>query len=100
VRQAIFQFAGSHQPPFKLGRTTLRRQWNMLYQRTILSAGDYEDTTDDELQDKIRKQWDAFRENELPKITNALEGWLKQQDAMRAATSPPIASPEGQGGPL
>jgi hypothetical protein len=72
----------------------------MLYQRTILSAGDYEDTTDDELQDKIRKQWYVFRDNELPRITNALDDWLKQHDAMSAATPHPLTSPEGQGGPM
>ncbi|MGA7556242.1 MAG: PD-(D/E)XK nuclease family protein [Candidatus Acidiferrales bacterium] len=74
VREKLFRLALDNQPPFKPQSKSLNKQWNEIFARTFLSAISYEKTTDDELQRKIREQWEHFMESDLPMTTKLVEG--------------------------
>ena len=87
TRQKLFDMAIQKKPLFKPAKS-LYDKWNSIYQRSFLKPEDYEDASDDELEEKIRKHWTAFLENDLPKIRAALkaEDWIWQS----ANTPPPM----------
>lgn len=68
VRKKLFQFASDNQPPFKPQAKSLNRLYNEVFARTFLSAKSYADATDEELEIKIREQWEHFKESDLPQI--------------------------------
>lgn len=71
-RQMLLALAQQHQPPFKVFHKNLRRSWNALYSRRFLSPADYEDTTDDVVQEKILQQWKHFISHDLQQIRDVL----------------------------
>jgi hypothetical protein len=55
-----------NQPPFKPQAHSLNKYNNEIYSLDFLSAKAYSDTTDQELETKIREHWTHFLESELP----------------------------------
>ncbi len=87
TRQKLFDMATQKKPLFKPAKSLYDR-WNSIYQRSFLKPEDYDDASDDELEEKICEHWTAFLENDLPKIRAALkaEDWIWQS----ANTTSPI----------
>ena len=79
TRQKLFNMATHKKPLFKPAKS-INAMWNNIYQRSFLKPEDYEDASDDELEEKIREHWTAFLENDLTKIKAALkaEDWIWQ----------------------
>jgi hypothetical protein len=63
TRQRLFDMAMTQQAPFKPARKTLPGKWVVIYNRPFLEGQAYEETSDDEIIEKIKKQWVAFLEN-------------------------------------
>lgn len=78
TRQSLFSTVLDKQPPFRLSYSKLYNKWNMIYDRSFLASKSYEDGSDDELTEEIRKQWAKFVDNDLPLITDVVSGWIKQ----------------------
>jgi hypothetical protein len=68
MRTKLFQLASDNQPPFKPQAKSLNRLYNEVFARTFLSANSYADTSDKELEIRIREQWEHFKESDLPRI--------------------------------
>jgi len=71
VRQRFFDGWIARQLPFKPAPKKLADYYCIIYSRPFLSAEDYEDASDQEVEGKINKQWTKFVEDDLPQIAAA-----------------------------
>lgn len=78
TRQHLLDMALSKQPPFKPVNKWLRNNWNTIYGQDFLRAKSYEDTSDEEIREEIKKHWNQFVEHDLPQIRDAMraETWI------------------------
>lgn len=78
TRQRLFDVALSKQPPFKPVNKSLRNYWNTIYSQDFLRAKSYEDTSDEEIREEVKKHWSLFVEHDLPQIRAAVraEAWI------------------------
>jgi hypothetical protein len=66
TRERLLKIALDNRPPFKPQANYLNKFNNEIYSLDFLSAKAYSDTTDQELEAKIREHWTHFLERELP----------------------------------
>lgn len=71
IRQKVFDMARSHQPLFRTGKS-LNQQWNMIFDRSFLTAKSYEEVTTEKLEEEIHQHWAKFLEHDLPAIRSAI----------------------------
>ncbi len=78
IRQGLFDTAQAHQPPFRVAFKALNQKWNTIYDKAFLTSKDYENATDEQLAEEIRKHWNRFIESDLPAISETLkkERWI------------------------
>ena len=57
-----------NQPPFGSQAKTLNRLYNQVLLAPFFSPKSYADTTDEELETKLREEWEHFKESDLPLI--------------------------------
>lgn len=74
VRQKLLGMAQAKRPPFEVDPGELH-EWHWIYGRTFLHEELYEEADDDELAVELRRQWDAFLEQDLPLIAAAVASW-------------------------
>ena len=81
TRQRLLDMALSKQLPFKPVNKWLRNNWNTIYGLDFLRAKSYEDTSDEEIREEIKKHWSQFVEHDLPQIRAAVraEAWIWEQ---------------------
>ena len=77
-RQQLLDLAKAHHPPFVPAHAALRKSYNTILKRAILSPNSYEDAGMDELEPEIRKKWSQFLEHDLPALHQILQAqeWL------------------------
>jgi hypothetical protein len=77
VRQHLIDVAHAHQPPFKVDDTQPRdTDWFKVFERCFLTSEFYEDSSADELADKIVQNWTEFLKFDLP----AMQAVLQRQE--------------------
>jgi hypothetical protein len=72
ARQKLFSMALSDEKIFKPASKTLKGKWNSIFSRNFLSSNDYEDTQENQLEQKIKLKWKDFIGKELPPIMEAV----------------------------
>ena len=72
VRETIFAAALAHPHPFRRGRKRLYPKWTTIYNRTLLTTRDYEDTDPDGLVKKVETEWKKFVSQDLPAIRKVI----------------------------
>jgi hypothetical protein len=57
-------------------------KWPKLYRRTFLTPQHYEDASDSEREQEIRRHWTEFLQNDLSQIDEMLkkESWIWEED--------------------
>jgi hypothetical protein len=77
VRQKLFQMVRNNTEAFGTHRN-LGAKWTNVFYRELLPQSMYETAAADEREAEIRKNWDDFLENDLPRIDAALknEAWI------------------------
>ncbi|MFC2042958.1 PD-(D/E)XK nuclease family protein [Chloroflexota bacterium] len=78
ARQRLLDIAHEQSPPFKPAFKALGKKFNTIFQRKILTAKSLENSNIEEIEDEIRKKFNQFMKNDLPKITNVLkrQAWI------------------------
>ncbi|HYA42379.1 MAG TPA: PD-(D/E)XK nuclease family protein [Syntrophobacteraceae bacterium] len=78
VREKVFQLALNNQPLFKPQSKSLNKQWNEVFNRDFLSSKSFHDLSEEDIEAKIREQWEQFLSNEMQAIAKLIEGvkWL------------------------
>jgi len=79
LRRRLFETARRDGSPFNNLLENPRKGLNpKLYRRTLLTSDSYEEDTEGDREEKIRKQWAEFLEKDLPRIVAALkeEKWI------------------------
>jgi hypothetical protein len=78
VREKVFQLALNNQPLLKPQSKSLNKQWNEIFNRNFLSSKSYHDLSEEDIQAKIREQWEQFLGNEMQAMAKLIEGvkWL------------------------
>jgi len=69
-----FQVACENQPPFKPQAKVLGKQWNEIYGRKLLDAKQLETLDEEEMQNKIREQWEEFLRVDMPVLSKKIGG--------------------------
>jgi len=77
VRQGLFQMVRNNSEVFA-SQQGLGGKWSAAYNLQLLEESFYSEATDAEREVEIRKNWDDFLENDLPRIDEALkkEAWI------------------------
>jgi hypothetical protein len=100
LRQKLLDLALDHKPPFKPRSGVLKKGWNSLYSRGLLSEPQMQSLETGLPNQEVAKQWDVFMKTDLP----AIQEVLRQQDWIwsdtfdywaDAPTGEEEASPEG-----
>lgn len=85
IRQKLLDMALKKGKPFNPREKSLNRKWNSLFSSRFvrLRSGSQEEEDEEEIKQEIRKKWERFLEEDLPKIDEAIkaESWLWQQVA-------------------
>jgi hypothetical protein len=78
IRQKLHDMSHAHKPPFKPAYRVLNKKWNTIYDREFLSSSTYQDTTAEQKEQEIQKEWKHFLENDLPQIHSILnsQDWI------------------------
>ncbi len=86
TRQRLFNMAEANRPLFRPAFRTLNQKWNTIFQREFLARNSYEDADLNQLDGKIRKQWEKFIESDLPAIQAVLKAeiWLWPEEGAEA----------------
>jgi hypothetical protein len=71
TRQKLFQMAASNKTLFSTGKI-LYPQWCRIYNKIILSEKALEEADITNISNELQKAWSSFRENDLPKIEQAM----------------------------
>jgi hypothetical protein len=74
IREKIFQFACENQPHFKPQSKVLGKQWNEIYGKNFLTARHLETFDEEEIQSKIREQWEDFLHVDMPVLSKMILG--------------------------
>ena len=76
TRERLFNLARTSEV-FKPAQA-LRQKWNNIFRRSFLSQKSYEEADAATLESEIRKHWDKFIKDELPKIAAAIRAakWI------------------------
>ena len=76
TRQRILAMARANPDIFVIQRHPPK--WYYLYTRVFLNRGGYEELNQEEREEEIRRHWDEFLDNDLPRIEAALrrEAWI------------------------
>ena len=72
VRQKIFEYASVNRKIFKPSSKKLTPKWAQIWEKTILTKKEMEDDGWNFNREKVEKSWNAFLENELPSIREAI----------------------------
>lgn len=72
LRQHILQVAQNAGLPFNSSKKRLNKRWNSIYQKSLLSAVDYEDPNVEELVEKASQRWQEFLEIDFPRINEVI----------------------------
>jgi len=77
IRKGFWQIASSSDAPFKIAQK-LAKKHNTIYSRRLIGQALLEESEFEEIEKEIRKNWDDFLENDLPRIDDALkqERWI------------------------
>ena len=77
TRQPIIDIACANPQVFSVP-SNVKRDWLPIYSRPLIRPEAYEDLDDEEREEEIRRQWDEFLDNDLPRIDAALkaEEWI------------------------
>ena len=76
-RRELFEYCKSHSDVFKGASSKLYEQYATLYSKKVLSRQQLEDGELSDLEPKIRKVWNDFVENDLPKICEGFRTTFK-----------------------
>jgi hypothetical protein len=71
VRRRLIDVARAHPPLFSVAKRATPK-WTRLFRRTVLRPADYEETTFDEVEPRVRERWASFLATDLPVIAEAM----------------------------
>lgn len=72
VRLALFNMAQTDTHIFKSQSKSLHARFNSIYRKKLLKLKDSDEEQDSDFEQQIRKTWNEFIENDLPKILNSV----------------------------
>jgi hypothetical protein len=85
IRQKLLDMALRKGRPFKPRGKVLHRKWNSLFSSRFVSlrSQSQEEHDEEEIKQEIKKRWEMFLEEDLPKIDEAVkaESWIWLQEA-------------------
>ncbi len=83
TRKKLFEMAQAHPEVFEVAHQKLGDKWNQILSHAFLKQDMYLNTTDEEREQEIRKQWAAFLDQDLRRIDEILkkEAWIWSVEA-------------------
>lgn len=77
TRQGLLRMVHANPEVFRMP-SSLGSKWLLIFKRPLLKQEAYEDHGQEEREQEIRRRWDAFLKEDLPRINTALDGepWI------------------------
>ena len=76
TREEMFRLAQRENLVFKPVSKSLTKKWAQIFDRAFISYPLYDEASDEEVKSEIQKQWKAFVDTDLPKISSTIRSQL------------------------